>query len=78
VSIKADYVHNPTIAGFSIFIPNFTVVGGFADRYLLYILCVSFVYRSKYPTSARVFFGGVVGCPVGQICPKIRHFCAKE
>ncbi len=54
--------------GIFIFIPDFTTVGGFADRYLLYVVCVSCVYRRKYPTPARVFYGGIVGCTVGQIC----------
>jgi hypothetical protein len=54
--------------GIFIFFPDFTMVGGFADRYLLYFVCASSVYRRKYPTSARVFYGGIVGCTVGQIC----------
>jgi hypothetical protein len=55
--------------GILIFFPDFTMVGGFADRYLLYFVCASCVYRRKYPTSARVYCG-IVGCTVGQIFPK--------
>ncbi len=60
------------------FIPDFTVAGGFEDRKTLYFVCVSFVCRQNNPTSARVYFGGIVGCTVGQICPKIPHIHVLE
>jgi hypothetical protein len=50
----------PHNCGVFIFILDFTRVGGFADRYLLYFVYVSCVYRNKCPTSVRVFY--VVGC----------------
>ncbi len=64
-----DYVHNPTIVGFS-----FSSLTSLSS---LFCMC-SCIYEDKYPTSGRVSFGGIVGCPVGQICPKISHFCLQE
>ncbi len=40
------------------------------------LFCMCILHRRKYPTLARVFYGGIVGCTVGQIFPKIPHFCA--
>jgi hypothetical protein len=63
-----DYEQNPTIVGFSFSSPTslrWEVLQ--TDTTSLFCMCI--FHRRKYPTSARIlFYVGIVGCTVGQIC----------
>jgi hypothetical protein len=68
-----DYAQNPTIVGFSFSSPTSLRWEVFADRYLLNFVCESCIYRRKYPTSVRVFDGGM-DAQWGRSAPKFHMF----